>query len=136
MTNTAKVNWTYAPFTVLRSDGTQMQITVKGRNRWALECLISAGSKGCTPIDHPGPRWSAYKFNLKELGVEIDKITEMHDGPFQGHHARYVLISRVIPSAGGAIMKALRIAWIRRTFGVSLDQAVGIASLVYGEAAE
>ena len=99
MTNTAKAVWNYAPFRVLKTDGTETQISVKGRDRWALECLIAAGAKGCTPIDHPGPRWSAYKFNLKELGVEIDKITEMHAGPFQGHHARYVLVSRVIPAS-------------------------------------
>ena len=100
MTNTAKAVWNYAPFRVVKTDGTETQIIVKGRDRWALECLIAAGPKGCTPIDHPGPRWSAYKFNLKELGVEIDKITEMHDGPFQGHHARYVLVSRVTPVGG------------------------------------
>ena len=100
MTNLANNVWSYAPFRVLKTDGTETQISVKGRDRWALECLIAAGPKGCTPIDHPGPRWSAYKFNLKELGVEIDKITEMRDGPFQGHHARYVLISRVTPVGG------------------------------------
>ena len=100
MTNTANNVWYAAPFLVLKTDGTEAQISVKGRDRWALECLIAAGPKGCTPIDHPGPRWSAYKFNLKELGLEIDKITEMHDGPFKGHHARYVLVSRVIPACG------------------------------------
>ena len=92
--------WGPAHFTISRTDGTARNISIKGRDRWALECLIAAGPKGCTPIDHPGPRWSAYKYNLKELGVEIDKITETHDGPFQGHHARYVLISRVIPLRG------------------------------------
>ena len=136
MTNNSKTNWTYAPFTVLRSDGKITQFTVKGRNRWALECLIAAGPKGCTSIDHPAPRWSEYKFNLKELGVEIDKITEMHDGPFQGHHARYVLMSRVIPRGGRTVIKGLRIAWLMRTFGLSLHQAALIASLAYGDASE
>ena len=100
MTNTANNVWNSAPFRVMKTDGTEAQISVKGRDRWSLENLIAAGPKGCTPIDYPGPRWSAYKFNLKELGVEIDKITEMHDGPFHGHHARYVLVSRVIPASG------------------------------------
>ena len=100
MTNSANDIWNYAPFRVLKTDGTETQISVKGRDRWALECLIAAGPKDCTTIDHPGPRWSAYKFDLKELGVEIDKISEMHDGPFQGNHACYVLVSRVIPASG------------------------------------
>jgi len=57
---------------------------------------------GCTPIDHPGPRWSGYKFNLKELGLEIETIHENHKGPFPGAHARYVLRSKVTRLEGGA----------------------------------
>jgi hypothetical protein len=71
-------------------DGTPFE--VQGRTAWALLELVAAGESGCTPIDHPGPRWSAYVFNLKrEQGLAIQTITEAHRGPFAGTHARYVL---------------------------------------------
>jgi hypothetical protein len=98
-----KQNWGLAAFHVHRTDGTVGRIIVSGRDRWALECLRMAGPKGCTPIDQPGPRWSAYVFNLKEMGVEIEKITEPHKGDFPGHHARYVLQSRVTRAEGVAL---------------------------------
>jgi hypothetical protein len=79
-----------------------VQFTVKGRDRWALECLMAAGARGCTPIDNPGPRWSGYMFNLRHLGLDIETITEPHGGAFAGHHGRYVLrshVTRVDPAA-------------------------------------
>ncbi|MEP2757500.1 MAG: hypothetical protein ABJP66_00280 [Hyphomicrobiales bacterium] len=66
-----------------------------GRNAWALFHLIEAGDKGCTPIDTPGPRWSAYVHSLRCDGVDIETITEPHAGPYSGTHARYVLRSDV-----------------------------------------
>ena len=70
--------------------------TVTGRNAWALMELLRAGPNGCTPIDNPGPRWSAYVFNLKrEHGLAIETAHESHRGPFPGSHARYVLRSDV-----------------------------------------
>ena len=74
-------------------DGALM--TIKGRDAWALDCLYRAGPTGCTPIDHPGPRWSGYVHKLRKLGINIETITENHEGQFQGHHARYVLRSRI-----------------------------------------
>lgn len=100
MTKT-KTTWPLAAYHVQRSDGSARRIAVKGRDRWALDCLRRAGPSGCTPICTPGPRWSAYVFNLKEAGFEIEKITEKHGGAFPGHHARYVLKSRVVPIAPG-----------------------------------
>jgi hypothetical protein len=72
--------------------GTQV---AAGRDAWALIELHGAGEAGCTPIDHPGPRWSGYIHKLRKLGLRIDTITERHSGPFAGHHARYVLRSRI-----------------------------------------
>ena len=70
--------------------------TVKGRDAWALAELVKAGAKGCTPIDHPGPRWSAYIHALRrECGLAIETVHETHRGPFPGTHARYVLRSVV-----------------------------------------
>lgn len=67
-----------------------------GRFGWALKNLVHAGKKGCTPIDHPGPRWSAYVHKLRtKYGLVIETIDEKHDGPFPGTHARYVLHSAV-----------------------------------------
>jgi hypothetical protein len=66
-----------------------------GRDAWALKCLISAGGRGCTPIDHPGPRWSAYVHKLRKAGFVIETIHENHAGAFAGTHARYVLRNKV-----------------------------------------
>ena len=70
--------------------------TVKGRVAWALLELLKAGPKGCTPIENPGPRWSAYVFDLRrEHGLDIETRHEAHEGAFPGSHARYVLRSAV-----------------------------------------
>lgn len=71
-------------------------ITATGRDAWALRELIRMGERGCTPIDNPGPRWSAYVYNLRrELGLDIETVHESHRGDFPGSHARYILRSRV-----------------------------------------
>jgi hypothetical protein len=70
--------------------------TVKGRDAWALAELVKAGQAGCSPIDHPGPRWSAYVFKLKRSHrLVIETRHEPHYGPFAGTHGRYVLLSKV-----------------------------------------
>lgn len=77
------------------------RFTVTGRDAWALLELIRAGERGATPIDNPGPRWSAYVFNLKrEHGLAIETVTEPHRGEFPGSHARYILRSAVEIIAG------------------------------------
>lgn len=68
---------------------------VIGRDAWALRNLMDAGKRGCTPIDHPGPRWSHYVFKLRGMGFIIETVHEDHGGPFAGTHARYVLHSQV-----------------------------------------
>jgi hypothetical protein len=88
-------NWGEALFTLQLDDGKTIRVIVSGRDRWALEALIAAGKRGCTPIDTPGPRWSAYIHNLRNLGVPIETVTEAHSGPFAGNHARYVLRASV-----------------------------------------
>jgi hypothetical protein len=70
--------------------------TAYGRDAWAFLELVKAGQSGCTPIDNPGPRWSAYVHKLKRLhGLTIETITEAHRGPFSGTHARYVLHTKI-----------------------------------------
>ncbi|GGE41414.1 winged helix domain-containing protein [Actibacterium pelagium] len=99
----SKINtWSKAKFSIANEGSPTFYIGVGGRQRWALECLLRAGKKGCSPIDHPGPRWSGYVFDLRELGVQIETITEAHDGPFAGTHARYVLRSQVQLVEGNA----------------------------------
>ena len=67
-----------------------------GRDAWALVELVAAGASGCTPITHPGPRWSAYVHALRhERGLSIETLNEGHGGPFAGTHARYILRSPV-----------------------------------------
>ena len=70
-------------------------VPVQGRVLWAFRHLLAAGEAGCTPIDTPGPRWSDYVFKLRRAGISVETITEMHGGPYAGHHARYVLRSKV-----------------------------------------
>ena len=71
-------------------------VTVRGRDAWALQELQAANDNGCTPIDHPGPRWSGYVHKLRKVGIVIETIPERHGGPFSGQHARYVLRSVVV----------------------------------------
>lgn len=66
-----------------------------GRVAWALHELVQAGPQGCTPITHPGPRWSDYVHKARKAGVVVETVTEGHGGAFAGHHARYVLRSPV-----------------------------------------
>jgi len=94
--------WGVALFKIIYPNGNVAQVTVSGRDRWALETLIAAGEMGCTPISTPGPRWSGYVHNLRKLGVTIETVTEAHDGPFAGTHARYVLKAFVARSEEGA----------------------------------
>jgi hypothetical protein len=89
--------WGKAQFAIVADDGSETKVTLQGRVRWALECLLAAGPKGCTPIDHPGPRWSGYTHCLRGMGLAIETLYEPHGGPFKGTHARYVLRSRVKP---------------------------------------
>jgi hypothetical protein len=70
-------------------------VKVVGRDAWALQQLIEAGKRGCTPIDRPAPRWAHYVYKLRGMGFVIETIHEPHFGPFAGTHARYVLRSRV-----------------------------------------
>ncbi|TIL45818.1 hypothetical protein [Mesorhizobium sp.] len=68
---------------------------LEGRPAWAMQQLINAGPRGCTPITHPGPRWSDYTFKLRKLGFVIETEYESHGGPFAGAHGIYRLHSRV-----------------------------------------
>jgi len=88
-------------------DGQPFQVV--GRFGWALKCLVNAGGQGCTPIDHPGPRWSAYVHRLrKDFGLVIETIHENHGGPFPGNHARYRLVTEteIIEDAADEAAKA------------------------------
>lgn len=89
------IQWERRSYVVTNPNKKPFNICVRGRQRWALDCLLNAGNKGCTPIDTPGPRWSGYVIDLQELGVQIETISQPNDGPFAGKHARYVRRSRV-----------------------------------------
>lgn len=104
--------WPARAFTIRSKGDAPCVIIAKGRDRWALEALMAAGRKGCTPLHNPAPRWAAYFHNLRCLGVAIDTITEKHGGPFAGHHVRCVLACNVTagregfdPFAGTCTMK-------------------------------
>ena len=83
-----ELNW------ILDSGKTQKK-KLLGRNAWAMYELFIVGEKGCTPINNPAPAWAAYVQNLRRMGFDIETIIEPHDGPFKGHHGRYVLRSNI-----------------------------------------
>ena len=68
----------------------EIEKTLIGRNAWALNELVKAAEKGCTPIDNPAPAWAAYVQNLRAMGFDIETIYEPHDGLYKGRHGRYV----------------------------------------------
>jgi len=73
-------------------NGGERIIRPAGRDAWALLELAEAGPKGCTPLDNPAPRWSAYVHKLRRrFGLHIETVHEAHRGAFPGTHARYVL---------------------------------------------
>lgn len=83
------------PITFVRFRLEGQERAVKGRDAWALAELLKAGAAGCTPITHPGPRWSGYVLKLRKAGVAIETVHEMHAGAYRGRHARYVLRSPI-----------------------------------------
>lgn len=87
-------------YIVVPNGGKHFTVTCKGRDEWALLELIQAGEDGVTPVSRPaGPRWSAYIFNLRAMGITIDTLHEQHGGHFPGTHARYVLRATVQPAS-------------------------------------
>lgn len=82
-------------YQLIHADGHCSVLTINGRDEWALQQLVEASSKGCTPKDNPAPRWSGYVFNLRRLGIDIETVHERHGGDFPGMHARYVLHSLI-----------------------------------------
>src|SRR5437762_4469857 len=68
-------------------------IVMRGRDAWALLELKVANDNGCTPIDHPGARWSGYVHKLRKAGIVIETIREAHGGPFSGQ-ARALLAAK------------------------------------------
>jgi hypothetical protein len=80
-----------ATFVVNPNQPDAFTIAPSGRDLWTLERLVDAGATGCTPIEQPAPRWSAYVHRLRGMGVAIETTMERHGGEFPGHHRRYVL---------------------------------------------
>jgi hypothetical protein len=77
--------------------------SAKGRDAWAFWELIRAGAKGCTALDYPGARLSAYFHSLRtDYALPIETLHEAHDGPFKGVHRRYVLRAMVRFAEGRA----------------------------------
>ncbi len=72
------------------------QMSFKGRSAWALKQLIDAGEKGCTPITRPAPRWSSYIHDLRNAGVDVETIWQVHKGAYAGAHGRYILKTPMI----------------------------------------
>jgi hypothetical protein len=93
--------WGRTDFHVQNLDGPEKQVMVGGRKRWALGCLVATGKSGYTLNERPGPRWPAYVFDLRNMGVGIETIREPHGGLSGGTPARYFLRSQVTRAEGG-----------------------------------
>lgn len=77
--------------------GTGPRHVLSGRCAWAFRELVQAGSKGCTAVNNPAPRWAAYVHKLRHtFRFPVETISEPHGKPFPGSHARYVLRATVI----------------------------------------
>lgn len=70
--------------------------SLSGRLAWTIFQLVRASQRGCTPVTQPAPRWSDYVFQLRNLGFDIETISEKHSGEFAGTHGRYVLRDKVL----------------------------------------
>ncbi|MGY5793685.1 winged helix domain-containing protein len=79
-----------------------LPLTIVGREYWTLRKLIDAGETGVSSLENIGPRVSHYVFKLRGYGLAIETIIEKHGGAYPGHHARYMLHSklRVLEDAG------------------------------------
>lgn len=104
MTQEKLKRWGRAIYSVQDGEGEAREIQLMGRDRWALEMLIQAGSRGLTAIEMNGPRLHAYIFDLRhEHGLQIVREDEPHGGDFPGHHGRYFLKSKVAQKAAQAV---------------------------------
>ena len=83
------------PVTEIRVSHNDREITLKGREAWAIHALIQSGQRGITSVSNPAPRLAHYIFKLRGSGFDIITIDEPHGGAFAGSHARYVLRSPV-----------------------------------------
>jgi hypothetical protein len=83
------------PVTEIRVSHNDREITLKGREAWAMHALIQGGPRGITSLSNPAPRMAHYVFKLRGGGFDIATIDEPHGGAFAGSHARYVLRSTV-----------------------------------------
>ena len=89
--NSAKI------YTITEEDGGTRELRItERRTAWAVDELLDAGTEGLTTLERPAPRWSSYVHKLRHRhGLDVRTITEQHAGEFAGHHARYVLRSKV-----------------------------------------
>ena len=70
------------------ADGTIFEF--HDRLAWALLCLIKAGEAGVAPLEWPAPRWSHDVSILRQKGLVIGTVLELH-GPYASRRGRYVL---------------------------------------------
>ncbi|WP_408607896.1 winged helix domain-containing protein [Acidimangrovimonas sediminis] len=83
--------WVFDP-----DDKTTFTFTLQhSRMRDVLNALIQRGATGCNFYDAPAPPWASSVPRLRKVGLDIETIREEHGGEHPGHHARYILRSKV-----------------------------------------
>jgi winged helix domain-containing protein len=82
---------------ITEAEGGQPEIQIsEKRTASALDELIEAGPSGLTTLERPAPRWPSHVHKLRHRhDIDVATVTEQHGGEFAGHHARYVLRSKV-----------------------------------------
>jgi hypothetical protein len=91
-----KRHQTYVKLLRVKIGGTEGPIlTFRDRLAWALLCLMEAGQAGVAPLERPAPRWSQYILLLRQKGLVIETMLELHGGPYAGRRGRYRLRSLI-----------------------------------------
>jgi len=89
----------FTTFELVEADGSTRTFGTCGRFAQMLRALIEAGESGVTSLTLSqswAVRVSHYVFRLRrDHNLLIETQREEHGGPFEGHHGRYVLRSRV-----------------------------------------
>jgi len=92
MSKISSKRWGLRKFQINNENVEPFELSLKGRVRWALETLMRGS---VTPTENPAPRWSAYIFDLRLMGVDIQTDYVFHGGEFAGTHGEYTLVSQV-----------------------------------------
>ncbi|MBT0958915.1 hypothetical protein IV417_16120 [Alphaproteobacteria bacterium KMM 3653] len=71
---------------------------LSGRIGQTMHNLMQAKSAGITSLESPALRLASHIHVLRKMGFSIETELEPHGGTYSGNHARYRLLSEVVPA--------------------------------------